>query len=153
MNRPLALKDIHLPDPVGWWPPAVGWWLLLIMIPLFAALIWWLYKRVTRQTALKSAAQLLGEIREGEATELQQLQQLSAWFRRVAMTVSGRENIAGLTGDAWLAELDRSVEGRPFSEGVGRCLVEGLYRKEGAEGIDIPALIALCEVWLKGQKR
>lgn len=29
---PLAqLRDIHLPDPIGWWPPAPGWWIVAIL--------------------------------------------------------------------------------------------------------------------------
>lgn len=152
MDQNLHLKDIHLPEAVGWWPPAMGWWLLLILIPLFAVSVWWLYKKLTQQTVLKSARKLLEEIKESSEPDMKRLQALSAWLRRVSMTVSGRDKVAGLTGEAWLEALDSSVEGSPFSEGVGRCLADAQYRKALPEGVSISALIELCESWLKGQK-
>lgn len=153
MQSELPLRDIHLPDPIGWWPPAIGWWLLVILIPLSMALFWWLIKRITRGTALKSARKQLQAIKQaGEANPLETLQQLSALLRRVAISISPRSQSAGLTGLAWLQYLDKSMPGTPFSDGAGRHLIDAHYRRQAPSDIDIPALINLCEQWLKRQK-
>ena len=23
------LRDVHMPDPISWWPPAFGWWMIM----------------------------------------------------------------------------------------------------------------------------
>ena len=34
----LPLRDIHLPGPIGWWPPAPGWWLVAALVLVAVAL-------------------------------------------------------------------------------------------------------------------
>jgi hypothetical protein len=154
MEQSLPLRDIHLPDAISWWPPAIGWWLLLVLIPLLVFAIWWCYKRLTRKTIFKSAKPLLEQIKaDSVSSDLEKLQQLSTWLRRVSISTTPRDHSAGLTGKAWLAYLDTSVDGSPFSEGIGQCLIDAQYRKSAPNYLDIPALIALCELWLKGQKQ
>jgi len=148
----LDLKDIHEPEAIGWWPPAIGWWVLAIAVPLLIGFLVWLYKRLTRKTALKTAEKILAEIKQDAARDnLQKLSELSVLVRRVAISVSPRTDAAGLTGRQWLAFLDRSVKGMPFSEGVGRLLADAPYRNTPPTEQEISELINLCEDWLKAQ--
>ncbi len=149
----LDLKDIHLPDAINWWPPAIGWWLLAILIPLLCFFLFWLYKRLTRKTAIKTAKKLILQIKQNTQTDdKQKLTELSQLIRRVAISLSPRAETASLTGQAWLDYLDKSVTGTPFSQGAGKVLVIAQYQKSSTTDIDISSLIAVCEDWLKAQK-
>ena len=148
----LDLKDIHEPEVIGWWPPAIGWWILAVAIPLLIILLVWLYKRLTRKTALKTAYKILAQIKQDVTRDnLQKLSELSVLVRRVAISVSPRAKAAGLTGRQWLAFLDSSVKGLPFSEGVGQLLADAPYRKTPVTDQELSQLIDLCEDWLKAQ--
>ena len=148
----LPLKDIHLPEAIGWWPPAIGWWLLAILIPLLIAVLYWLYKRLTRKTAIKTAKKNLATIKENPALDNnQKLRELSMLVRRVAITVSPRTEAASLTGRQWLEFLDKSLTGAPFSEGCGQLLADAPYRNTLPTELEISQLISLCEDWLKAQ--
>jgi len=148
----LPLKDIHLPEAIGWWPPAIGWWLLAILIPLLIAVLYWFYKRLTRKTAIKTAKKNLATIKENPALDNnQKLRELSMLVRRVAITVSPRTEAASLTGHQWLEFLDKSLTGAPFSEGCGQLLADAPYRNTLPTELEISQLISLCENWLKAQ--
>ena len=150
----LPLKDIHLPEAISWWPPAIGWWLLAVLIPLSIALVYWIYKRLTRKTAIKTAKQNLAAIKDNTALDnKQKLRELSMLIRRVAISVNPRTEAASLTGRQWLAFLDSSVTGAPFSEGCGQLLVDAPYRNTSPSGVEISQLISLCEDWLKAQTK
>lgn len=151
---PLDLKDIHEPVAISWWPPAIGWWILAITIPLLIILAIWIYKRLTRKTALKTAKKILAEFKQDKARDnLAKAGELSALLRRVAISVSPREKTAGLIGRQWLAYLDSSVNGTPFSAGVGQLLADAPYRKTPVTDMELSQLIDLCEDWLKAQKK
>ncbi|HEY8036040.1 MAG TPA: DUF4381 domain-containing protein [Methylobacter sp.] len=151
----LDLKDIHEPEAIGWWPPAIGWWILAVAIPLLIIFLVWLYKRLTRKTAVKTANKILAQIKQdAERDNLQKLCDLSVLIRRVAISVSpSRAQAAGLTGRQWLELLDRSVKGVPFSEGIGQLLADAPYRKTPPTELEISQLIDLCEDWLKSQTK
>jgi len=148
----LPLKDIHLPDAISWWPPAIGWWLVAIFIPLLSFFLYWLYKRLTRKTAIKTAKKTLAIIKQyGAEDNDKKLRELSILIRRVAISTSPRRETASLTGREWLAFLDQSVTGSPFSNGCGNLLAEAAYRKNTPTAPEISQLISLCDDWLNAQ--
>lgn len=149
----LQLRDIHLPETIGWWPPALGWWLLALIIPLCCWLIIWLFKRITRKTAVKTAKKLFLALKQNtELNDRDRLSKLSELIRRVAISQSPRAETASLTGQAWLKYLDNSVKGTPFSQGVGQVLANAHFQKPADTDLNITAVTQLCETWLKAQK-
>ena len=151
--EPLPLKDIHLPEAIGWWPPASGWWLSLVFLIFLFILIVYLYKRLTRKSAVKSAQKLLQHIRQQPIDSRKTLTELSSLLRRTAISTGNRNQIASLNGQAWLEYLDRSMPDAPFSQGVGRCLADAHYRPSAANDVNFDDLFAICERWLKQQSK
>jgi hypothetical protein len=150
----LPLRDIHLPEAISWWPPALGWWLLAIFIPLLLGLLYWLYKRFTRKTAIKAAKKMLLQIKQDpQLDNSQKVKNLSALIRRTAISTTSRNECAGLAGQQWLEYLDRSVKGSPFTDGIGRLLANAPYQKTALSESEITALTSLCEDWLNAQNK
>ena len=152
-SAPLPLRDIHLPETIDWWPPAIGWWGLVILIPLLIALLFRLYKKLTQRTAIKTAKSMLEKIkRDTASSDEQKLTALSILLRRTAISVFPRSKAASLTGQDWLKFLDSPLNEQRFNTEVGTILSDSRYRKQKPQ-LEIPALIALCEDWLKALKR
>lgn len=147
MPPDLPLRDIHLPSPIGWWPPAPGWWLLVFGLPVLAWSLVWLWRFLRRKTVRKLALQELEKIARSDAGTQEKVRRLAILLRRVALSIYPREEVAGLTGGEWLAFLDGPMKGKPFGEGAGRLLLDAPYRRE-AQG-DAEALLALCREWIK----
>lgn len=135
------LRDIQLPEPISWWPPAPGWWMLLGIVVTIALLAWLGY-RWYRHGAVKRAA--LAELAQiaSQTSGQMQLQQLSQLLRRAALASQSRHEVAGLRGSAWLTFLDRFVSDNGFSNGPGAILAHGPYQAKEAT-FDSSALIDL----------
>ena len=69
---------------------------------------------------------------------------VSELLRRTMLAYAPRSEVAGLTGDAWLAWLDRDLQHPQFVSGPGRKLVELPYRHPEAEipDSDVYALVS-----------
>jgi hypothetical protein len=146
-----ALRPLHLPAPVGWWPPAPGWWLLaaLALALLAAATVLWLrahrrnaYRRGARRelAELYRAARAAGDARAFASGATQIL-------RRAALCRYPPSAVARLCAEDWLAFLDRSGRTTAFSAGAGRALAFAPY--DPAVPCDLDALHAACRDWLR----
>ena len=106
----LPLREIHLPESVGWWPPAPGWWLLPVLLLLGLAVAWYarhLYRR-RKFSAINMARRELAAIRSRYAADRDAgrcVRSVSGLLRRVSISVFPRAESAGLTGADWLAFL------------------------------------------------
>ncbi|MCP5141427.1 MAG: DUF4381 domain-containing protein [Gammaproteobacteria bacterium] len=149
----LPLRDIHLPPDIGWWPLAPGWWLLaLLVIVLIGLLIWWLRRPSPRKPVQAARAELKRLDADFQVHHDPQrlAQALSTLLRRAAISLFPRAEVAGLTGDAWLAWLDEAAGLAPaegFSAGPGRYLRDAQYRA-ASDDVDGLALLALASTWL-----
>ena len=62
----LPLRDIHLPGPIGWWPPAVGWWLVAALVLAGCALYGLHYYRARhKRAALKAMTKVRAALEQG----------------------------------------------------------------------------------------
>ncbi len=155
----LPIRDIHLPQPVSWWPPAPGWWLLLALMLSGIALAVWLRKR-RRLYKLRDAAMAeldaIYQTYQGQYDARRFASELSVLLRRVCISYFPANDTAGLTGAAWLDFLDSVLmsrgdkSGRKFSDSAGGILIKAPYQnKLKISDIDVQALYQLSAQWIE----
>lgn len=120
MNDPLLaqLRDIHLPEPIGWWPPAPGWWLLaLLVVAGMLALRWWVKhrrRRGYRRFAAVQARAIYNSWRTS-ADDQAYFDAVSRLLKQTALTSYPRAEVAPLSGIAWLSFLDSKLRSPRFT--------------------------------------
>lgn len=149
MNE-LAIRDIHLPEAVSGWPPAIGWWLipLIALLLAFALYKFIKYKRQHRKIAYKKIAlKELMEISKKQCTHTETLREVSALLRRIALSYMQRKDSASLTGQKWIEQLN-SLSSQPvFCDEISQLLIHGAYQP--TLEFDPSVLISHCEKWIK----
>ena len=123
----LVLRDVHVPASPSWWPLAPGWWLVVAAVLLVAVgvVAWRVHRHRRRQAWLRwfDAAGKAG-------TPADQVAAMSERLRRAARRLDPAAD--RLEGEAWLAFLDGRQGGHAFSQGPGRLLLDGGYRRDVA---------------------
>ena len=144
----IPLRGLQLPDAIGWWPLAPGWWLLLGLLVLgIGLLLRDVMRRRARSAARRHALRQLEQhaaafADHGNAVRLGI--DVSELLRRAMLAYAPRADVAGLTGEAWLAWLDRDLKEPRFLDGAGRSLLDLPYRDPGSaeQSTDIDGFLA-----------
>lgn len=145
----IPLRDIHLPEPVSWWPPAPGWWWLtglVVVLAMIAAVAWWRRRRGRIVRAARAELRTIAA-QYAQSTDTHELvRQLSRLARRCALALTPDRDIAAATGDDWRAALARLTSSGEVDDWLCETLVSAPYRR--TDDVDGARLLAAFEQWL-----
>lgn len=151
----LPLRDLHLPEPIGWWPLAPGWWFILLLLTgALGYLLWRAYKQrrhnAPRRYALRQLSRFEAEYLE-HRNAVTLGKQLSELLRRGMLAYAPRHQVAGLTGEKWLRWLDQGMPLPYFHTEGGKSLLMLPYRDPAGDfsDVDVDALLSAVRMRLK----
>ena len=150
MPNPLdQLRDIHLPEPVSWWPPAPGWWLLALSVcALLGWLLTWLYRRYRANSYRREALHQLQQL-QSDSDPQEQLQALFILLKQTANCAYPNRQPSSLAIEPFVEFLRFSCDQSVFSQPTGE-LQTLLYAKQTSEqSQDIEALFEDARIWIK----
>ena len=133
------LRDIALPVPVPWWPPAPGWWVLcavLVVVIVVVALRTW---RTWRANAYRREA--LRELQSARCVA-----EIAEILKRTALCAYPRTDIAALSGPDWCQWLGETGAGQ-VPDKVAKSLTEGVFGR--VDSIDIEPVSTFAADWIR----
>jgi Domain of unknown function (DUF4381) len=151
------LHEIILPDPVSWMPQTIGWYAIFGLILFVAG--WWVHRSLRhyrtnryRRLALKELTVIERELQQPEK-RAKALSEIPVLLKRASLSAFPRSEVAGLSGEKWLAFLDKTMGGKNFTQGEGRLLPELAYapvqRIAQLPDEQIGKLLQLIRRWIK----
>jgi hypothetical protein len=146
------LRDIHLPEPISWWPPAPGWWILaLASSVLLAWLLRFLYRRYKAKHYRRQALAQLKELQELQAgsDSQEQLRALFVLLKQTANCAYPNRQPSSMNIESFVEFLRFSCDKSDFSQSTGE-LQTLLYSKQISEqSQDLEALFEDARIWIK----
>lgn len=148
-----GIDEIILPDAVSWWPTAPGWKALAIIVVillLFLCVRW--MKRWWRNRYRREALRQLMQVQRQSGKQVQEVVAVLPYYLKVtALQAYPRQDVASLSGESWLAFLDKQYSGTVFSEGIGRKLLAVAYLPQDQWQLnekESEALIRMSRLWI-----
>jgi hypothetical protein len=139
------LAPEHAPPPPGWWPLAPGWWILLVLSALVIAYL--IFRLRNPNLRLQHAA--LDQLRILETSPIDDVvlaRELEHLLRRYAVARFGRDRVAGLSGERWIAFIIEHGS-NAWTGDSGTSLLRAAYG--GTASVDRTVILAGARAFLK----
>jgi Domain of unknown function (DUF4381) len=151
------LADIHLPEPVSYWPPAIGWWILGAIALVLLIILFRQFARMRRQQKICQYA--VAELQRCydsyshadpaaiEQSKLDYVNQFNTVVRRVALVHFPQANVASLDGASWVDFIRQKGESSLMTEEIAKALQYGRFQTKCE--VDVDAMQHFGEQWIE----
>ncbi|WP_150912881.1 DUF4381 domain-containing protein [Marinobacter halotolerans] len=146
------LRDIHIPEPGGFWPPAPGWWvLLLVIIALVFALALWARRRRQKNAWYRIANRDLDRLANRAAVTAKWFSELNGLLKQSAMARYPNRHPEALSGAEWIDFLlETSPKDRIASRPTVTAMVQSCY--QATPDCSPDDAIRFARLWMGGKK-
>ena len=153
------LADIHLPEPVSFWPPAPGWWVLavLLLVAGVLALRWYARERARREIVGYALAELERCYQRYAASDdveaspderkLRYVNEVNSVLRRVALVHFPGANVASLAGREWVDFIRENGDSSKLDDELAVALSYGRFQTRC--DVNTEALYDLGQTWIR----
>jgi hypothetical protein len=151
------LADIHLPEPVGYWPPAIGWWLVALLIFIGLIILLWKFAAYRRQqkvcqyalTELNSCYDTYSHAEPGNDAQnkLNYINRFNTVIRRVALVHYPQSNVASLDGSPWVDFIREKGDSSLLTEEIAVALQYGRFQAKC--DVDVDSMHDFGERWIR----
>jgi hypothetical protein len=142
------LRDIHLPEPISWWPLAPGWWILALAgSALTVWLLRWLYRRYKAKHYRRQALLQLEQVKAGTDPQ-EQLRALFVLLKQTANCAYPNRQPSSLAIEPFVEFLRFSCDKTVFGQSTLE-LQKLLYAKQTSEkNADLEVLFEDARIWI-----
>lgn len=150
-----GLRSIHNPPPPGVWPLAPGWWLLILLCILLPVAVYFAVQLLkarrlrlrVRKLAIAEFEQLNQAWTENPDPEVA-LAELALLLRRAAVAKFGKQQVAPLSGEAWLSFLKINAPEIQWGEQAA-WLLDQRFSADTPSHDDAQYCLSLSKQWLE----
>ena len=151
------LADIHLPEPVSYWPPAIGWWILAAIVLVLLVIL--LRKFASSRRQQKICQYALAELQRCydsyshadpasiDQSKLDYVNQFNTVVRRVALVHYPQGNVASLDGASWVDFIRQKGESSLMTDDIATALQYGRFQTKCE--VDVDAMQSFGQQWIE----
>jgi hypothetical protein len=137
--------EIVPPAAISWLPQTIGWaWLGLALL---LALLWYGYRAARRWYHNRYRREAIHTL-QALATQEGDLAALNSLLKQTALAAFQRQEVAKLSGQAWLDYLNSRCPQPCFDAATGQLLSVGSYRDEPVGAGQWQQLISSSRTWI-----
>ena len=142
------LRDIHLPEPISWWPLAPGWWILIIAGCLLSAWLIRVFYRRHSAGLYRRQAQKKLKVLQLRGNSQQQLRELFELLKQTANSAYPNRQPGSQSIMAFIGFMQCSCD-KPVFDQLNLDLDQALYSSDSQLSHQTDELFEDASRWIK----